>query len=378
VSVAPEPVAAPVVEEPTYSRRSARVAIWIGALALAALLCQLLGIDLRGWIADLWDALTEVSIGYLVLGILLQTAQTGLTALAWVAILRAAYPESGVRPLAIVTCYAVAVALNGVLPANIGTFTMLFMFLAIVPGSTFAGIFSGYLVHKIFFTIAGAAVYLYLFLSVPGSFDVHLEGLGNDWSLATLIAVGTVVLLVLLARIFWRWVKKLWAQAKQGGAILASPRDYFLKVFLPSFGGYAAKLGVIAVFLAAYGIPVTFHTVMTVVGGNSIANVTSVTPGGIGVNQAINAVALDDVTDRATATAYSLSQQLVTTAWNIVVAIALVAFVFGWQGGKKLVESSYVDAKGKAAEMQERRRAEREAKREAGESRFRRHKSDSP
>jgi hypothetical protein len=256
----------------------------------------------------------------------------------------------------IITCYAVAVALNGVLPANIGTFTMLFMFLGVVAGSTFTGIFAGYLVHKIFFTVAGAAVYLYLFLSVPGSFDVHLEGLGDNAALAVAIAAGTIVLLVLLGRIFWRWVKKLWAQAKQGGAILATPKKFAVQVVPPEALGYAAKLGVIAVFLAAYGIPVTFHTVMTVVGGNSIANVTSVTPGGVGVNQAINAVALDDVTDTATATAYSLGQQLATTAWNILVAIVLVGLVFGWQGGRQLVGTSYADAKEKVAETRERRR----------------------
>lgn len=355
VSTAPEPA---LVERSSTRRRITRVALWLAGLAAAALACQLLGIDLRGWIADLWDAISGVSVGYLVLGLILQTLQTVLTALAWVAILRAAYPADGVKVLPIVTCYAVAVALNGVLPANLGTFTMLFMFTAIVAGATFTGIFAGYLVHKIFFTVAGAAVYLYLFLSVPGSFDIQLGGLHDRWLLAVFITVGTVALLVLVARVFWRWVKKLWAQAKQGGAILASPRAYFVKVVLPSAGGYAAKLGVIAVFLAAYGIPVTFHTVMTVVGGNSIANVTSVTPGGVGVNQAINAASLREVTDTATATAYSLGQQLITTAWNMVFAIALVSFVFGWQGGKQLVATSYGDAKVKAGEMKKSRRRE--------------------
>jgi uncharacterized membrane protein YbhN (UPF0104 family) len=360
VSTAPEPA---LVAAPSTGRRVARVALWFAALAAAALVCQLLGIDLRGWIADLWDAVSGVAVGYLVLGLVMQTLQTVLTALAWVAILRAAYPRDGVKVLPIVTCYAVAVALNGVLPANLGTLTMLFMFTAIVAGATFTGIFAGYLVHKIFFTIAGTAVYLYLFLSVPGSFDIQLGGLHDHWLLAVLITVGTVALLVLVARVFWRWVKKLWAQAKQGGAILATPRAYLLKVVLPSAGGYAAKLGVIAIFLAAYGIPVTFHTVMTVVGGNSIANVTSVTPGGVGVNQAINAASLRDVTDSATATAYSLGQQLITTAWNMVFAIALVCFVFGWQGGKQLVATSYGDAKVKAGEMKKSRsREEGEAK----------------
>jgi uncharacterized membrane protein YbhN (UPF0104 family) len=348
VSTAPEP---PLVEGRTLGQRVARIAVWLGALGVAAILCQLLGIDLSGWISDLWDSLSGVSIGYLILGLALQTLQTVLTALAWVAILRAAYPNDGIKVLPIVTCYAVAVALNGVLPANLGTFTMLFMFTAIIASATFAGIFAGYLVHKIFFTVAGAAVYLYLFLSVPGSFDIQLGGLHAHWALALFIALGAVLLLVTLARVFWRWLKKLWAQAKQGGVILARPREYFLKVFLPSAAGYAAKCGVIAVFLAAYGIPVTFHTVMTVVGGNSIANVTSVTPGGVGVNQAINAASLSDVTDTATATAYSLGQQLITTAWNILFAIGLVSLAFGWQGGKQLVSSSYADAKVKAEDV---------------------------
>lgn len=119
---------------------------------------------------------------------------------------------------------------------------------------------------------------------------------------------------------------------------------------LPSFGAWLAKLGVIAVFLAGYGIPVTFHSVMSVVGGNSIANTVSVTPGGVGVNQATNVAALSGVTDAATAAAYSLGQQLAITAWNIAFALVVVLWAFGWAGGKALVERSYADAKVKAAD----------------------------
>jgi uncharacterized membrane protein YbhN (UPF0104 family) len=173
--------------------------------------------------------------------------------------------------------------------------------------------------------------------------------------------LGAIVLVVMLVRIFWRAVKKLWLQAKQGGVILSRPREYALKVLVPQAIGYAAKLCVIGVFLAAYSIPVTFHTIMSVVGGNSLANVTSVTPGGVGVNQAINTASLSSVTDSTTATAYSVAQQLITTAWNILFAIVLVAVFFGWTGGKQLVGTSYVGAKEKAAEM----RAERKRKKAA-------------
>jgi hypothetical protein len=88
---------------------------------------------------------------------------------------------------------------------------------------------------------------------------------------------------------------------------------------------------------------------MTVAGGNSLANVVSVTPGGAGVNQAVNSATLtrEDV-DRETALAYSAGQQLITTAWSVGLAVALVAVAFGWAGGKSLVASSYGEAKARA------------------------------
>jgi uncharacterized membrane protein YbhN (UPF0104 family) len=220
-------------------------------------------------------------------------------------------------------------------------------------------VLGGMVVQKIFFTVAGTFVYVYLFASVPGTFERQLELPHDHPVLLGLIAVGAAFLLAILARIFWRRLKGLWEKAKQGGAILARRRDYLLKVALPSFGAWVAKLGVIAVFLAGYGITVTFHTVMSVAGGNSLANTVQVTPGGVGVNQAANVAALNDAADAATATAYSLGQQLAVTAWNIVFAVVVVMWAFGWSGGRVLVEQSYADAKVKVEEQ----RAQRAAKR---------------
>jgi hypothetical protein len=93
-----------------------------------------------------------------------------------------------------------------------------------------------------------------------------------------------------------------------------------------------------------------------VTASNSISNSVSATPGGVGVTQALNTTALRGEASASTATAYSISQQLVTTAWNLVFAVALVSWVFGWSGGRSLVESSYEDAKVKSREMKEKRR----------------------
>ena len=344
--------------EPSRAARLAEVLSWLVGVAVVVALLEVAGIDVAGWFSDLWDALTGIGLGYLLAGWTLQTLQTTLTALGWFAILRAAFPAP-VPYRQVLAAYAAGVALNGVLPANIGTFAMLLMYVAIIPGANLPGVLGGMLVQKIFFTLVGTLTYVYLFATVPGTFERQLA-LPHDHPVLTACALaGAVFLIVLLARVFRRRLHKLVEQAKQGGAILARRRDYIARVALPSLGAWLAKLAVIAVFLAGYGITVTFHTVMSVAGGNSIANTVSVTPGGVGVNQATNVAALSDVTDAATATAYSLGQQLAVTAWNMAFAVAVVVWAFGWSGGRLLVEQSYADAKAKVAEQKAQRGATR-------------------
>src|SRR4051812_17855213 len=287
------------IGDPSRGRRLVKVLAWFVGLAVVVGLLQLLGVDVTGWFSDVWDALTGIGVGYLIVGWALQTAQTTLTALGWYFILRAAYPRAPVLYRQILAAYAAGVALNGFLPANIGTFVMLLMFVAIVPGANFPGVLGGMLVQKIFFTVAGAFVYVYLLATVPGTFERQFKLPHDHPVLMLAIVAGGLLLIVVLARIFRRKLNDLVKKAAQGGAILAHRREYLVRVVLPSFGAWVAKLGVIAVFLAGYGIAVTFHSVMSVAGGNSIANTVSVTPGGVGVNQATNVAALNNVTDAA-------------------------------------------------------------------------------
>jgi len=361
-AVAPEAPA--VVGDEKRRFRPKRIVIGALVIVVFGAAANMFGWDIKGWFSDLWDTITEISAAYVVAGCALKTVQTSLTAYAWYAILRFAYPGL-VRWREILACYAASVALNGILPANIGTLVMLLMFTSIIAGATFAAILGAYAVEKIFFTLIGCFVYLYLFLSVSGSFDIKFEFVHtHPWATAIFL-LGGAYILFLLARRVWPRVLKWWEQAKEGGAILGKPRTYLARVFVPSLLGWFASLGVMAVFLAAYDIPVSFDTLMRISGGNSIANVTSVTPGGAGVNQAFNVASLQGVASATDATAYSVAQQLVTTAWNIIFAMIVLCFAFGWTGGKALLGSSYADAKVKAAEQKAAREERKKAKQEA-------------
>lgn len=338
------------------ARRLGRIGIWIGGVALLVFVLDLLGVPAGGWIRDLLRKVGDVPPWAIAAGVLLETTQTSLAALAWFGILRAALPRARVSYRLVLASYAVAVALNSFLPANLGTLVMMLMFTTLIAGATFAMVVSGLIVEKIPFSLFNVALYLYLFLSVSGSFSIKLGLLEDHTGLVVLIAIGAIVLLALLARVFWKRLGGLRAQLVSGGAILRSLRKALTELFLPVAGSYVARLAIVAVFLGAYGIPVSFHNVATVTASNSISNSVSATPGGVGVTQAMNSAALSASTDASTATAYSIGQQLIISAWDVLFALVLVSWVFGWTGGKALVESSYEDARLKSREMKEKRK----------------------
>jgi uncharacterized membrane protein YbhN (UPF0104 family) len=347
--------------------RLARIAVWLAAIALVLGVLELLGVPITDWIEQFFDELQAVPTGAIVAGVVLETLQTSLAAIGWLTILRAAFPDAGLGFRPVLAAYAVGVALNGFLPANIGSLVMMLMFVTLIAGATFAEVFSGFVVQKIPFTVLSIGVYVYLFATVPNSFSFEFGFVSKHPLASVLIVVGGVALVVWVVRYFWHRAAKLRDRLKRGGAILGQPRRFVVGVVLPSVGSFIARLGIVAVFLAAFSIPVTFHTVLGVTGANSLSNNLSFTPGAVGVTQALNVVVLGNHTSSSNAAAYSAAQQLIVSAWDVVFAIVLVAWVFGWSGGKQLVKESYAAAEVKEREL----KAQREARRAEGGRRWR-------
>ena len=152
-------------------RRLLKVAAWLVGIVVLVLILQLLGVDVTGWLHDLWTQIKAVPPGYIVAALVFQTGQTVFAGYSYYGILSAAYPgEVTIAP--IVTAYAVG-RRDEQLPAGEHRHVR---DAADVRGASSraarcGGSIAAYLVQKIFFTIAGTLVYLYLFLSVPGSFD---------------------------------------------------------------------------------------------------------------------------------------------------------------------------------------------------------------
>jgi hypothetical protein len=197
--------------------RLGRIVVWVGAIALLIWVLDLIGVPVSDWIRELFHKIREVPAWAVVAAVILQTAQTTLAAVAWLAILRAAYPRAKITFRLILAAYATSVAMNNFLPANIGTWVMLIMFTSVIAGATFTAMLSGIAVQKIPFSIFNIAVYLYLFLSVAGSFSIKLSGLADHWVLVIAIAGGLVAAAILATRLFRKQWQRLRDQLVVGG-----------------------------------------------------------------------------------------------------------------------------------------------------------------
>jgi uncharacterized membrane protein YbhN (UPF0104 family) len=289
------------------------------------------------WLHNLWDAMTAVSVPVLILGIALQTAQTLFVALAWRNILSASYPEGGVNYRQTLSYYAGGVGLNSILPASAGTVAMLGLFRASVAGSTVAGLVGATVVENIFFMVMAVLVYGWLFFSVAGSFDVKFGWFSAHAGLTLVILVAGTALVVIVGRILWKRFRQTWENAKEGGAILGEPRKYLVQVAGVELLSYAARMGVNATFMYAYHIPVSVENVFLIVAASSISSTVAVLPGAVGAQTALASVVLKDVAPQATITAYTVGQSLITTAWNAVFGLTLLAHSIGWKDTRALM-----------------------------------------
>lgn len=351
-----------VFEPSTPSQKALRIVVWLVIVSGTLMLLQAIGIDPVGWIRRVFTSMEDIAPRYLVAGLVFQTANVLLVGFAYVAIWRAAYPQATkIRVGQIVACFVVSIALNSILPMSIGSWAMLFMFLAIIPGATAAGMASGFGVSKIFFFVMGVITYAYLFFTISGALNEAIGGIQNHLPALIALLILVVVAIAILFKLFRQKVEHSLINLKQGAAIMRTPRTLVLLVLLPQALGYAFQILTTASFMKGYGIPVSIGNIILNNAANSLATITAVTPGGVGATQGLTTIALNGVAAPTEIAAYSLAQQLILTAWNCALATLLVLIFFGWHGGRQIVSNSLVSAR---KDMHDKRVAGKQAKAE--------------
>jgi uncharacterized membrane protein YbhN (UPF0104 family) len=343
-ATAPTPAAAPP-ERPSVGRRLWRAVRLLLVLLAVVVVGDLLGIDVLGWIGEIWTRMLEVDPIYIVAACALQTVQTALTALPLRNILRASYPDQEITFKFAFGTYAASVAGNSILPANGGTLIMLGLWRVVIPASSFATFVAVLAVHSLGFAVFQGLTYLYILFSPAEGLNGAIEQesgfltwvAANPW-LSLGIVLAAAVVSALLVHRFWPKLRRTLSRLAAGAVILRTPSKYAVQVLVPQALSFLVRLAKAAVLMQAFGIPVTLRSVLLVTVASSLAGAFQVTPGGLGTKQAMDCVALSGYTDCTTATSWSLSQQAIVTAWNLVLGAGGLIWAFGWSDTKDLVK----------------------------------------
>jgi uncharacterized membrane protein YbhN (UPF0104 family) len=305
--------------------------------------------SLLDWFESVWDQITALSFGVFVLVAIFQIGQTVFNGVAWRGILGYAFPGKGrVSMRKTVAAYAGGIGLNNILPAQAGTVTYLTLFKTSIEDSTIGGVLGGAVVQNVFYTFMQVLIYATIIITgwadVSSTADQTNAQPVVDWmqahkGLTLVLVVGGLALIVVAVRLLWRKIHGFLADAGGAAKMLFHPGIYVPRTLLPQILAYVCRIVVIGIFMHSFDIPVTAQNIALVIAATSLASTFAVTPGGVGTTQAAVAFVLaPQGISTSTATAYSLSQQLVTTAINIGFGLLAMGTTFGWDATKGMVK----------------------------------------
>lgn len=265
------------------------------------------------------DRIAALDARWILVALVFHLGNLSCRALAWRAILGAAYPAARIRLMDVGAAYAAGVAANAYLPARGGEALKIALVRLRIPGSTVTGVGASSGVVLLFDTAVGASL------------------LATAWALGLVPALphpslpaafGAGAVLVVVAAVVAA-VPRLRSNLRQGATILAKPGLYLRRVVPYQAGAWACRLGVTFAMLSAFGVPATVPIAGLVIVASGMSTLVPATPGGAGTQQLLIVIALQQVASAASALSFSIGMQVGVTFVNTMIGLLAMTLVFG-------------------------------------------------
>jgi uncharacterized membrane protein YbhN (UPF0104 family) len=281
-------------------------------------------------LASAGDRLAGVDVRLLALAICGQLAYSVLRAAAWRNVLGAAYPERPVRLLDVAAANSAAAGISAVTLGQAGSAIKAAVMKSRIQGSTLTAVAATLGVVAAFDAVFGAGVLLAAWqlgavssLPVPSAIPA--------WVLAPVAAVAVAgVAAAWLARSRARRLAACLREAiVRATAVLRRPACYVRGVAALQLAAWVTRVGVVFLFLQAFGIPASLADALLVVVVMGIASSVPSGPGGVGAQQLAVVVALHGTASAGAAISFSIGMQLVLTGFNVTLGLAAGTYLFG-------------------------------------------------
>jgi len=302
-----------------------------------------------GAVGKFFSDLAAVHWGALALAVLFFAANLTLRSRAIFNSMRAAYPGVRFQWRRIWGAYFAAVGFNNVVPARGGDVIKVFLAKSAIPDSTYATVAASIYTEAPFDAAVGVIVLIFAFtqgvfpkppdFAKLNAFD--LSFLASNFRLTlfllTLLAIAVVVAFAVLSR----RVVAFWARLRQGLTILFDRRRYLRQVVALQACAWLSRATAFWFFLDAFRIGGSVRNVMLVFAVNSVAGMIPLTPGGVGIQQALFVKVFSR--KQALIVAYSVGQQIVIAALTAGVGLFAVLFIFRFRSFKEVIHAGRAD-----------------------------------
>jgi uncharacterized membrane protein YbhN (UPF0104 family) len=235
---------------------------------------------------------------------------------------------------------------NSVIPARGGDVIRLFLTKTSVPRSSYPAVGASFFVENVFDLTMAVFILTFAFtqgvfpkppdFSQLNAFDLSYLASHPKFTLFLLTAfvvLGLAAIAIMSAR-----VRAFWARVRQGLTILSDRRRYFREVWLIQFSGWIFRFTAFWFLLEAFNVGGSVKNVLLVLGVNAVAAAVPFTPGGAGVAQALLVSVFG-----ASATAYSVGQQIAIAVWTFGIGFVAIAIVFRVRSFKEIIRRGRED-----------------------------------
>jgi uncharacterized membrane protein YbhN (UPF0104 family) len=295
----------------------------------------------------------SVNIVLLLIGAALYVFAQCVRTIGWYTILRAAYPQAQeLTRRDVIRAYLAGSGLNAVIPARGGDVVKLAIVHRHIPGSRWSTLAATFVPETLFESAFGTALVIWAlvrgFLPVPNavgevpSYDVSL--FYEHPIISTVATVAVLAALYGLWRLARRRGKITVARVKQGLAVLGSPRLFVTGVVTWQALGRLIRLGSLAVFMAAFDLPVTLSTVVLVMAAQGGGRIIPLAPASTGLRLAMLSYGFVEVTheavDIAAITTFTFGVGAVLMLLGLVIALRIIATEFGTLSPKRALAAA--------------------------------------
>jgi hypothetical protein len=265
---------------------------------------------------------------------------------AWFTILRAAFPEAtGLRARDVARAYLAGSGINAILPARGGDVVKLAMLHRRIEGSRYPTLAATFVPETLFETAFGLGLVVWAlangFLPVPTA-SGELPAL--DASMVLGHPVPSALGAAAAGALGWRLVRRLRVPLRQGMAILLSPMRFVTGVASWQALARLIRLVSLAVFMAAFGLPVTPATVLLVMAAQGAGRILPLAPASAGLRLAMLSYGFVEVTghsvDIAAITAFTFGVGAVLAIAGLAIAAAILALECGTSSPRRALATA--------------------------------------